>query len=171
MSANWKQVLGTVAPALATALGGPLAGVATQALSGALLGRADGTEEDVATAVLTGGTEALAKLRDADNQFAVRMRELEIDLERVHQADRASARDREKTTGDHWTLRVLATIVVGAFVAVVWAVLFGGTAIDGALAGTLIGYLSAKADQVLSYFFGSSLGSKEKTAALTKVAR
>jgi hypothetical protein len=33
--------------------------------------------------------------------------------------------------------------------------------------GTLIGYVSAKADQVVSYYFGSSSGSKEKTQAMT----
>jgi hypothetical protein len=33
--------------------------------------------------------------------------------------------------------------------------------------GTLIGYVSAKADQVVSYYFGSSSGSKDKTAAMS----
>jgi hypothetical protein len=33
--------------------------------------------------------------------------------------------------------------------------------------GTLIGYVSAKADQVVSYYFGSSSGSKDKTQAMS----
>ena len=56
---DWKSVVRTVAPTLATALGGPLAGAAVQALSVALLGRPDGTEQEVAEAVLTGGADAL----------------------------------------------------------------------------------------------------------------
>jgi len=36
------------------------------------------------------------------------------------------------------------------------------------MAGTLIGYLSAKADQVLSFFFGSTAGSQRKTELLSK---
>jgi hypothetical protein len=59
-----------------------------------------------------------------------------------------------------------------AFIWAVWAVLSGyvqgmsDPAIVGII-GTLIGYVSAKADQVVSYYFGSSSGSKEKTAAMS----
>ncbi|ERL46406.1 EVE domain protein [Candidatus Micropelagos thuwalensis] len=35
-----------------------------------------------------------------------------------------------------------------------------------AFSGTLVGYVSAKADQVIAYFFGSSSGSREKTRAM-----
>ena len=43
---------------------------------------------------------------------------------------------------------------------------------DPAVAGTvgmLIGYVSSKADQVVSYYFGSSVGSKQKTDLLSRV--
>ena len=63
---GWKEIIGTVAPTLATALGGPLAGVATQAISAALLGKADGSEDEIAAAFSVGGADALQKARDAD---------------------------------------------------------------------------------------------------------
>lgn len=168
---DWRKIVGAVAPTLATALGGPLAGVAAQSLSVALLGNETGTEDEIASAVLTGGADALAKIKAADREFEIRCRELDIDLERLHQADRSNAREREKATGDYWTMRSLGVGVLAAFVAVVWQVLFNdGGQVDSALAGTLIGYLSAKADQVVSYYFGSSRGSDQKTAALERAA-
>lgn len=36
MSFDWKQLVGSVAPTIATALGGPLAGMATKAIASAI---------------------------------------------------------------------------------------------------------------------------------------
>ena len=47
-----------------------------------------------------------------------------------------------------------------------YGVLFMHISVDSALAGTVIGYLSAKAEQVLTYYFGSTIGSKMKTRML-----
>lgn len=170
---DWKRVVGTVAPTVAAALGGPLAGVAVGALSDALLGKPDGSADEVAAAIRTGGAEGLLKVKEAERAFTARMKELDIDLERVHQADRASAREREGKTGDSWTPRVLGAIIIGGFLTTVWVLLTGK--VEGlkdpavaATIGTVIGYVSAKADQVVSYYFGSSSGSAEKTALLAK---
>ena len=170
---DWKKIVGSVAPALATALGGPLAGLATAAVSDALLGKPNGSEAEIATAMKVGGADALIKLKEADQRFAVRMRELDIDLEKVNQADRNSAREREAKTGDSWTPRILAGVIVGGFLLMVWYLLSGQVEalrdpVAAGLIGTLIGYVSAKADQVVSYYFGSSAGSKEKNELLAK---
>ena len=170
---DWKKLVRTVAPGLATALGGPLAGAAVQTISQAVLGKPDGTEAEVAAAVVSGGTDVLLKVKEADQAFAVRMKELGIDLERVHQQDRISAREREVKTGDSWTPRVLAATIVGGFLAMVAAVLLGKVTgitdpVAAGMIGTLIGYVSAKADQVVSYYFGSSAGSAAKTELMAK---
>jgi hypothetical protein len=62
----------------------------------------------------------------------------------------------------------LAYAVVGGFLALVGSTLLGFANVDSALAGTLVGYLSAKAEQVLAYYFGSTRGSAEKTALLAR---
>ena len=49
---TFGPLLGSVAPSIATALGGPLAGMATKALSQALLGNEDGSEDDLQVALL-----------------------------------------------------------------------------------------------------------------------
>lgn len=170
---DWKRIAATVAPTIATALGGPLAGVAVSAISEQLLGRPDGTEAEVATALRVGGSDALLKLKDAEQAFTLKLKELDIDLERLHQADRANARQREAATGDVWTPRVLAGVIVGGFLTMVYMVLSGYVEglrdpLVAGMVGTLIGYVSAKADQVVSYYFGSSAGSAAKTDILAK---
>lgn len=62
----------------------------------------------------------------------------------------------------------LAIIIVSAFISVVIATLGGYAVVDSVLAGTLIGYLSAKAEQVVNFYFGSSAGSQAKTELLAK---
>lgn len=170
---DWKNLVRTVAPGLATALGGPLAGAAVQTISTAVLGKPDGTEEEVAIAVASGGADALIKLKEAENAFAIKMKEIGVDLEKVHAGDRNSAREREVKTGDVWTPRILAATIIGGFLAMVASVLLGKVTgitdpVAAGMIGTLIGYVSAKADQVVSYYFGSSAGSAAKTDLLAR---
>jgi hypothetical protein len=167
MAFDWKKTLATVAPGLATALGGPLAGVATKALSDALLGKPDGDEDEIAAAMATGGMDALAKIREAEASFKVRMRELDIDLEKVHQADRASARQREVSTGDSFTPRALALLVTLGFFGVLGYLLNWGKPEQGGDALlVMLGSLGTAWTAIISYYYGSSAGSSEKTALL-----
>ena len=81
--------------------------------------------------------------------------------------DRDSARDREIGVKDS-TNKILAFVIVGAFVCLVASTLLGYAKVESALAGTLVGYLSAKCEQVLAYYFGSSRGSAQKTELLAR---
>jgi len=68
-------------------------------------------------------------------------------------------------------LHALAVVYLSAgLVNLVGATLLGAAKVDGALAGTLVGYLSAKAEQVLAYYFGSTAGSARKTELLAQSA-
>ena len=170
---DWKDLIAAVAPTIATALGGPMAGFAVRTLSNTLLGHENGSEADIVQAINVSGPDALLKIKEADNAFAIRLKELDIDIEKIGVEDRASAREREVKTGDSKTLRVLAAMVMGGFLVSVWFVLTGQAKglSDPSIAatiGTLIGYLSAKADQVVSYYFGSSHGSQLKTDAMNE---
>lgn len=164
---DWRKVVATVAPALGTALGGPLGGMAAAAVSDALLGKPNGTEGEIAAALTAGGPEALLRLRQADQAFAQRMRELDIDLERVHQADRAGARDREAKTGDSWTPRLLAFAVTAGFFGVLaWLLVHGKPEHGGDALLVMLGSLGTAWAAITSYYFGSSAGSAAKTGLL-----
>jgi hypothetical protein len=171
---DWKSIVGTVAPTIATALGGPLAGLATKALVG-VFGLAEGaSEEEIAKAVAGATPEQLLALKKEDNAFAIRMRELDVDLERIAEGSKDSARKREMTVGG-WANPVLASIIVAGFLITAFMVLGGFVEglkdpITASLAGTVIGYVSAKADQVVAYYFGSTKASQQKDATISKLA-
>jgi hypothetical protein len=160
--------LKTLAPTLATALGGPLAGLAVQAI-GSALGMSEATQEKI-TEVLQSGQltgEQIAAIKIAEMQLKTQEQELGFKFADLEVKDRDSARQREVQTKDN-TNKILAFVIIGAFIAMVGATLMGWTKAESVLAGTLIGYLSAKAEQVLSYYFGSTKGSADKTQLLAR---
>lgn len=168
MSFDWKKTLAAIAPALATALGGPLAGVAVQTISTSLLGKPDGDEAEIAVAIQTGGADALLKLKQAENDFTVRMRELDLDLERIHQGDRASARDRQAKTGDKTPAILAGVITVGFFSVLIFMLLRGVPKEGGEALLVLLGALGAAWGSVVQYYYGSSKGSADKNNLFAK---
>jgi len=173
MAFDWKNLVSSVAPMVATAFGGPFAGLAVRELSQSILGRPDGSESDIAEVLATGNPEALLKLKEAEQNFKARMKELDIKEEQLHAADRADARAREIAIKDR-LVPVLAMIILLGFFATVAYVLSGQVDLSGetaVLIGTLVGYVSAKAEQVVGYYFGSSSGSKEKTKIIGSMTK
>jgi hypothetical protein len=168
-----SNVLKTVSPWIASALGGPLAGVAIDALAN-VLGLQDKTVESVKNALSSATPEQLLAVKQADQDFQVKMQALGYanikDMQALEDADRDSARNREIQVKDN-TPKTLAYIIVGAFVIISGGVVFGTPSVDSALAGTIIGYLAAKADQPFSYYFGSTKGSSEKTQIMASAIK
>jgi hypothetical protein len=160
----------TVAPSIASAVGGPLAGMATKAISEALLGKPDGTEEELAQAAIKATPEQLLALKKAENDFALQMRELDIDLERIAGADRDSARNREIKTRD-WTPKILAGGITVGYFGVLFYMLTHGLPTTGGSEAMLVmlGTLGTAFGGVMAYYFGSSAGSKEKTEAMNRM--
>lgn len=162
---EWLKQL---APTAATLLGGPLAGMAVDAIGNAL-GLKDATKDQVKD-LLTSGTlnaDQMAAIKKAEADLILKVRELDIDMERVHAGDRASARDMAAKTGDIWTPRIIALVVFIVWGAVNWK-LFNGT-ISGdmrELVARALGTLDGTLLAVVYYYFGSSSGSKDKTDAI-----
>jgi len=165
MDFDWKKTLQAVAPILGTALGGPLGGVAGTAIASAL-GVPDATDEAALAAAMQKATpDQLLALKQADNQFRLDMKKLDLRPDELEVDDRKSAREAYSATKDSM-VPLIAFVVIGGFIAMVGGILFGNVKVESALAGTLIGYMSAKAEQVLAFYFGSSKGSKNKDDAL-----
>lgn len=160
-------LLNQVAPTIATALGGPLAGLAVKTLSEAVLGKQDGNESEIVAALTGADPSKLADLKRVDAEFAVQMKKLDIDLAALDVQDRTSARDREVKSGDNLTPRILATIIVGGFFGMLLTIIFKGTPVDmNDAALIMFGGLSAAFTAVVAYYFGSSAGSAAKNELL-----
>jgi len=145
------------APAVATALGGPMAGKAVSMISEML-----GVDDNV---------DAVTKALQADPNLALKLREIDLKELEVHAKDRDSARIREVELAKSENAPYINKIVTPVLA-------LGVMVLSFSLFATLIfvevkpdakdiliyilGVLSAAVMQVLTYYFGSSQGSKEK---------
>lgn len=160
-----KNIVGTVAPMLGTAVGGPFGGIAGKFIQDAL-----GVDnEQQAMQALQSDPEALAKVKVAGIEFEKRMAELGIEEEQLHAEDRASARQlgREKGTGFQM---ILSAVFMAGYFVLIYLFFAGDFTVEdewsrGQL-GILIGILTAAIPQILAYWFGSSSGSKQKSDAM-----
>lgn len=153
---TFGPLIGSVAPTIATALGGPVAGLAVKALSGALFGHEDASQDEIQAALANPTADQLAALKKIDADFKVQMKSLDIDLERIAASDRDSARNYAILTHDI-TPRIIAVLVIAAWVTVQWFLLHN--VIPDAmreLIARVLGTLDGALMLVLSYYFGSA---------------
>ena len=160
----------TVAPTIALAIGGPLAGMATRAISEALLGRSDATEDELVQAAASATPDQLLALKQAEHDFTIKMRELDIDIERLAGEDRNSARQRETVTKD-LTPKALAALITAGYFGVLFYMMKNGLPTSGGAEAMLVmlGTLGTAWGGVVAYYFGSSAGSREKTDAINRM--
>ena len=164
--AKFGPLLGQIAPSIATALGGPLAGVAVKTLSSALFGHEDASEEQISEAMASASPDQLAAIKKIDADFKVQMKSLDIDLERIAAGDRDSARQMQQNTKDA-TPKILAYFITfGFFGALVWILVFGLPQTGLEVILMMLGSLSTSWTGVVQFYYGSSAGSKAKTDAL-----
>jgi hypothetical protein len=166
-----------IAPFLSVAAsfipGVPALGIAAQALSKVVGSPVDAKGEAIAKVMtdLTMTEDGRLKLEQAEQDFQKTMAQLGYDhvekMQELQFSDTADARKREETVRD-FTPRILAYVVVISFVIVVLTTLRGWSKVDTVMAGTLVGYISAKCELVLAYYFGSSASSDRKTELLAQ---
>jgi hypothetical protein len=159
-------LLGQIAPTIATAIGGPVAGMAVKALAGALGLTPDASADDIQTAMMSATPEQLAAIKKVDADFKVQMKELDIDLERIAAGDRDSARNMQMQTND-WIPRAMAIMVTfGFFGILTWLLTKGVPPTGSETLIYMLGALGTAWTGIVQFYFGSSAGSKAKTDAL-----
>jgi hypothetical protein len=165
------HVLATVAPTIATAVGGPFAGMAVTALQKALgLTPSDttaGSQAAIEQALAVATPEQILALKQAENAFTVQMEQLGITKAQLVYQDIANARAREIAVKDS-TPRYLAYLVtVGFFGVLGWLLIEGKPAEGGDVMMVMVGSLGTAWTGIVAYYFGSSSGSAAKTDAMT----
>lgn len=160
-------VLAAIAPTVATVMGGPLAGMATTAIIGALGLAPDASKEQVMQAIAAATPEQLIKLKEVEAQLILDLKRLDVDLVKVSADNTKDARAREVATKD-WTPRLIAFLIVGLYIGV-QAYVLGYVIPEGSLNIVMrsLGTLDAALGLVLGYYFGSSVGSANKTDQIT----
>lgn len=168
---DWKKVLGTVAPWIGTALGGPLGGMAVEAAANAL-GLSDKTVDAVKQAISGATPEQMLALKKADQDFAARMQELgfkhEADMEALVTGDRKDARAMQ-VANKSWVPAILTGVLLTAFNAAL-AALFGLEVPEGNrdIVVYMIGQLSGFAAAAVAYWLGTTRNSQNKTDMLAQ---
>ena len=165
MGIDWKETLATVAPTIATALGGPMAGVAVS-MAAKALGLPVGSSQDaLEAAVAAGDPAALAALKKVDNDFKVQMKQLGVDLAKINAGDRFSARLLGVERGV--AVQAGLSAVFGfAFALILWQLFSGEEVVHSNMKDTgiyALGTLNGILIQIMNFWFGSSEGSKTKT--------
>ena len=165
---DFKSIIGTIAPTVATALGGPLAGLAVEAL-GKVFGMDQPTIAKVQDA-LTQGTltgEQIAQIKQAELSLKTRMKELDIQEEALYAADRDSARKMQSVVHSNWP-GILSGITTCAVLGVILCSVLGKPLPSDATTLQLIGSLTTGWGMCMTYWFGTTRGSDRKTELLSQ---
>jgi hypothetical protein len=155
-------ILKGIAPAVATAVGGPLGGLAVTAIANKF-----GVADDV---------QAVAKAIAGDPEAATKLAELDLKQFELENADRDSARHMQETAlqqddkfAKHFIYWFAWFWSVGSMV-YFFAITFGQVPASGKDFGNIIlGFLLGTAvATIISFFYGSSKSSKDKTDTMSK---
>lgn len=159
------QIASQFAPGLVRQLAGDKAGDVAEQIIG--LGR-------TVTGVQSPDEIEAALVQNAAfaQEFRTQAANLEVDLEKAYLADRGDARDMRielaKMGQTDWMMYAVGGVVVTGFVATVLFAFLNSdvSAEQRNLIFSLAGLLGGMSTQVVSYFFGSSRGSSQKTAMM-----
>ena len=147
-----KNLVGTVAPTIGTALGGPMGGMAANMISEVL--GCDPEPKKIQKAMETASPEQLAQLKKVEADFEVQMKKLDIDLFALETADVQDARGK---FSKDWTARVIGIAVIGGFMGYIFLVTIQPPEQNSeALINLVLGYLGGLASAIISFYFGAS---------------
>ena len=155
-----------IAPTIATALGGPLAGMAVSAISKAI-----GVEPDKVGDLISNNklsAEQIAQVKIAEIELQKQAQELGLNFEKLAVEDRKSARDMQAATRS-WVPSLLAASVTVGFFAILGGMMFGKMSVaDNTALTMMLGSLGTAWTGIIAYYFGSSAGSQAKTELMSK---
>ena len=154
-----------IAPTIATAMGGPLAGMAVSAISKAI-----GVDEAKVGDLIKDNkltAEQIAQVKLAEIELQKQAQELGLNFEKLAVDDRKSAREMQATTRSI-VPPVLAAIVTIGFFGIMVMMLLGKVDSNNPAILMMLGSLGTAWTGIIAYYFGSSAGSQAKTDLLSK---
>lgn len=161
-----KKAVSVIAPTVASVIGGPIAGVAVSQLSSLLLGKPDGSPDELLTAFNGASADKLLQLKQLEADTQIKLKQLELDVSKLDYDDTSNARQRQiemaKYTGKgdvvQDSLAIILLVGVFALITALFTVPIpkDSMQIIYMVAGTLLGTLTT----VFGFYFGSSKAAK-----------
>ena len=152
---SWLE---SIAPTIASALGGPLAGLAVEAVSKAI----DVDPKDVNKIISDGKLSAdqIAQIKVAEIAMAAKAQELGLDFEKLAVDDRKSARQMQ-ATNQSFIPGAMAIVVTVGFFGILIGLMTEHFRTSEALM-LMLGSLGTAWTGIIAFYFGSSAGSQAK---------
>ena len=159
-----KQVLKTVAPLAATAVGSPALGGVVSKLIGTALGESD--EALIEQKLAEADPATLTALKNIDKDLRIEMKRLGIQEQEIYLADTQDARGMAKHFGKIWpqfSIAVALTLMIAAVIyALFWVNIPEGSA---EVLYMVLGALLREWGASISFFVGTTKGSQDKSTA------
>jgi hypothetical protein len=153
-----KNVVGAIAPTLGSALGGPLGGQAASVVAQVLGCKPE--PKAINQAIQSATPEQMLELKKAEQDFEVKMKELEVDIFALEVQDTQDA--RSKFSKD-WTTRFMGLLTLSGFMGYIFLVTLQPPEQNSeALINLVLGYLGGLASAVISFYFGASHSPDDK---------
>ena len=147
-----KNLVGAVAPTLGTALGGPMGNMAGSMIADGL-GCANNPKA-IQTAVQNATPEQMLELKQAEQDFELQMKELEVDVYKLETEEKQHARSM---FSKDWTARIIGLVTIGGFLGYIFLVTLQPPEQNSeALINLVLGYLGGLASAIISFYFGAS---------------
>jgi hypothetical protein len=160
---KWFRAVLKIAPGIATAIGGPFGGLAATVLK-----EVTGLDEaGIEKAIADGDPNIFLQLKQAEQAFELKLKELDLRIDELEFKDAADARARQIAMKDQ-TPAILTGVALVFFFALSASVLYNLEIVNAnqSFVMFLFGAASGWVTQGMSYFLGSSKGSQRKTDML-----
>lgn len=169
MKDKYIDLVRAFAPTVASALGGPMAGMATRMLSETLLGKPDGKKSELMKAVVGATPEEMIQVQELEKTFELEMERLGVDVFKLEVEDRKSARASNK--GDN-TPAILGVVCFIGFFGILASLIFITIPEASQAALTvMLGSLGTIVAQIANYYWGSSKSSSDKNNTIAGLVK
>lgn len=147
-----KGVIGSLAPTLGAALGGPVGGAAANMIAEVL--GCDPEPQKIEKAMQNATPEQLAEIKKAELDFEAKMKQMDVDVFALEAADKQDARNH---FAKDWTAKLIALVMVGFFCGYIAMITIMPPEQNSMeLINLVLGYMGGLVSAVISFYFGAS---------------
>ena len=151
---KFGSLLKALAPSLGSAIGGPIVGGMAAKMVASKLGIKKTDTQSIEEALEEATPEQLEEIKAAEKEFALKMKQLDIDVFAKQVED---VQDARKVFGDDPIPKLFAMLALVGFLAYVFLVTMQEPeSNDDAIVNLVLGYLGGLVSGISAFFFGAN---------------